>query len=138
MINIKNNDNKCFLWYHVRHLSLIKIHPERINKEDKKLANNLNYERTELPISKKDYFKIEKNIYIFVTSFVTKTELFIRFTYLPKNLVIGWICCYFLMKTSYIICILKNLTGLCLIKQRIKTKSTFVGVVCSVLVVKMF
>ena len=40
------------------------------------------------------------------------------------------------MKTSPIMCILKILTGLCLIKQRIKTKSTFVGVVCSVLVVK--
>ena len=24
LINIKNNDNKCFLWYHVRHLNLIK------------------------------------------------------------------------------------------------------------------
>ena len=24
LINIKNNDNKCFLWCHVRHLNLIK------------------------------------------------------------------------------------------------------------------
>ena len=23
LINIKNNDNKCFLWYHVRHLNLM-------------------------------------------------------------------------------------------------------------------
>ena len=42
LINIKTNDNKCFLWCHVRHLNLVKKHPERINKEDKKLANNLN------------------------------------------------------------------------------------------------
>ena len=27
-INIKNNDNKCFLWCHIRHLSLLKIYPE--------------------------------------------------------------------------------------------------------------
>ena len=36
LINIKNNDNECFLWCHVRHLNLIKMHPERINKVDKK------------------------------------------------------------------------------------------------------
>ena len=30
------------------------------------------------------------------------------------------------------------LTGLCLVKQRIKTKSTFVNDACSVLVVKKF
>ena len=32
LINIKNNDNKYFLWCHVRHLNLIKKHPERIKK----------------------------------------------------------------------------------------------------------
>ena len=35
-INIKNNDNKCFLWCHIRHLNPLKIHPEKITKEDKK------------------------------------------------------------------------------------------------------
>ena len=60
LINIKNNDNICFLWFHVRHLNLIKKHPERIKKEDKRLANNLSYERIEFPISEKDYCKIEK------------------------------------------------------------------------------
>ena len=60
LINIKNNDNKCFLWCHVRHLNLIRKHPERINKKDKRLANNLNYEGIEFPISKNDYCKIEK------------------------------------------------------------------------------
>ena len=36
LINIKNNDNKCFLWCHIRYLNLVKRHPERITKEDKK------------------------------------------------------------------------------------------------------
>ena len=36
LINIKNNVSKCFLWYHIRHLYLVKRHPERITKEDKK------------------------------------------------------------------------------------------------------
>ena len=69
MINIKNNDNICFLWCHVRHLNLIKKHPERINKEDKKLVNNLNYEGIEFPISKNDYCKIEKQNNICINMF---------------------------------------------------------------------
>ena len=69
LINIKNNDNRCFLWCHVRHLKLIKKHPERIKKEDKRLANNLDYEGIEFPISKKDYCKIEKQNNICINVF---------------------------------------------------------------------
>ena len=36
LINIKNNDNKCFLWCHIRHLNPLKIHLEKITKRDKK------------------------------------------------------------------------------------------------------
>ena len=32
LINIKNNDQKCFLWCHVRHINPVKIHPERITR----------------------------------------------------------------------------------------------------------
>ena len=42
LINIKNNDQKCFLWCHVRHINPLKEHPERILKNDKKIACNLN------------------------------------------------------------------------------------------------
>ena len=44
LINIKNNDNKCFLWRHIRHLNPLKVHPERITKEDEKIINDLDYE----------------------------------------------------------------------------------------------
>ena len=37
LINIKNKDQKCFLWCHVRHIN----HPGRITKNDKKLSKNL-------------------------------------------------------------------------------------------------
>ena len=33
LINIKNSDSKCFLWCHIRHLNLVKTHPERITKK---------------------------------------------------------------------------------------------------------
>ena len=36
LIKIKNSDNKCFLWCHIRHLNPLKIHPERITKLNKK------------------------------------------------------------------------------------------------------
>ena len=49
LINIKNNDNKCFLWCHIRH-----IHPERITKADKNMVSNLDHEGIEFPVSKKD------------------------------------------------------------------------------------
>ena len=42
LINIKNKDQKCFLWYHVRHINPSKKHPERIKKaETKKLLKNV-------------------------------------------------------------------------------------------------
>ena len=42
LINIKNKDQKCFLWCHVRHIKHSKEHPERIKKKlTKKLLKNL-------------------------------------------------------------------------------------------------
>ena len=35
LINIKNNDNKCFLLCHIRHLTFVEENPQRITKEDK-------------------------------------------------------------------------------------------------------
>ena len=60
LINIKSNDNKCFLWCHIRHLNMLKSHPQRITKPDKKMINDLNYEGIEFPVSKINYCKIEK------------------------------------------------------------------------------
>ena len=36
LINIKNKDQKCFFWCHVRHINPSREHPERILKNDKK------------------------------------------------------------------------------------------------------
>ena len=41
LINIKNKDQKCFLWCHVRHINPSKEHPERITKEDINLLSIL-------------------------------------------------------------------------------------------------
>ena len=69
LINIKHSDQKRFLWCHIRHLNPLKIHSERIKKEDKEFFNTLDYEDIKFPVSKNDYSKIEvKNkicIYVF-------------------------------------------------------------------------
>ena len=60
IVNIKNNDQKSFLWCHIRHLNPVKIYRERITQKDKELVSNLNYDETEFPVDKKDFSKIEK------------------------------------------------------------------------------
>ena len=42
LMNIKNKDQKCFLWCHVRHIHPSEEHPERIRKIDKKLVKHIN------------------------------------------------------------------------------------------------
>ena len=59
LINIQNDDNKCFFWCHIRHLNLIDKNPQRITKEDKEFVSKLNHEEINFPVSKKDYCKIE-------------------------------------------------------------------------------
>ena len=60
LINIKNNDQKCFLWCHVRHINPGRTHPERITQTDKVLANDLDYDGVEFPVQGKDFSKIEE------------------------------------------------------------------------------
>ena len=59
LTNIKNNDNQCFLWCHVRHLNLNGVKLCRITKKDKEIAEELNYSGFDFPVCKKDYSKIE-------------------------------------------------------------------------------
>ena len=48
-----------FLWCHIRHINLVKIHPERVTLEDKKLVNDLFYDEIEFPVREKDFSKTE-------------------------------------------------------------------------------
>ena len=66
LINIRSNDNKCFLWCHIRHLNPLKIHPERITKVDKNMINDLDYEGIKFPVSKKNIIAELKGKTIFV------------------------------------------------------------------------
>ena len=76
LINVKNRDEKCFLWCHVRHINPSKEHPERITKkykelakhitnpekitqEDKELTSDLDYDEIEFSVHEQDFSKIE-------------------------------------------------------------------------------
>ena len=58
LINIKNKDQKCFLWFHVRQINTVKINPERITQNNKKLVNDLNYGGVGFPVREKYFSKI--------------------------------------------------------------------------------
>ena len=75
LINIKNNDQKCFLWCHVRHINPVKEHPGRIKKTDRRIASNLNYERIEFPVQEKDFKKIKVQNNICINVFCYENEL---------------------------------------------------------------
>ena len=60
LINIKNKDDECFRWCHIRHLNPQTENSERIKKEDKKMINELNYDGINFPLSQKHYNKVAK------------------------------------------------------------------------------
>ena len=49
-----------FSFVSFRHLNPLKIYPERITKEDKKMINDLDFEGIKFPVSEKDYCRIER------------------------------------------------------------------------------
>ena len=53
----------------------MKRHPERITKEDKNIADDLDYERINFPVSKKDYCIIERQNNICINVFCYENVL---------------------------------------------------------------
>ena len=59
IINIKNEDNKCFLWSILRYLHPKEVHGERLC-DLKKYENELNFKEINFPVKVKDIRKFEK------------------------------------------------------------------------------
>ena len=57
---MKNEDNECFRWCHIRYLNPQDKDPQRIKKSDKAYINKLDYYGIEFPVNVKQYNKIEK------------------------------------------------------------------------------
>ena len=138
LINIKNKDQKCFVWSHVRHINPIKIHPERITQNDKKLVNDLNYDGIEFPVWEKEFNKIEKmnNICINVYCYENKLTFPIYISDQKFENLMDLLLVIHKNKSHYVY--IKDFDWFMFHNQRLKTKNTFVRVVYSALVVKMY
>ena len=60
LINIKNDDNQCFRWCHIRHINPQEKNPQRIKKSDRDLVDTLDYSGITFPVQSNQYNKIEK------------------------------------------------------------------------------
>ena len=60
LINLKNKDDECLRWCHIRHLNPQEKYPQRIKKSDKEYVDKLNYSGIEFPVTIKQINKIEK------------------------------------------------------------------------------
>ena len=116
----------------------MKKHSERIKKEDKRLANNLNYEGIEFPISKKDYCKIKKQNNICINVFFYEHGIIYPLYVSGKKFsdCMDFLLIFDESKSYYVY--IKDFSRLMFNKTKNKNKKCFVGVVCSVSVVKMF
>ena len=74
LINMKNEDNKCFRWCHIRHINPQDKDPQRIKKTDKKYVEKLDYSGIEFPVNVKHYNKIEKQNSINISVFGYEDE----------------------------------------------------------------
>ena len=69
LINLKNEDNECFRWCHIRHLNPQAKDGQRIKKSDRKMVDQLDYSGIQFPVQIKDIPKIEKQNQINVNVF---------------------------------------------------------------------
>ena len=116
LINIKNNDQKCFLWCHVRHINPTHVHPGRIK-------------RIEFPVQEKDFGKIEVQNNICINVFGYEDEL-IYPIFISKQKFedsMDLLLLYEDDKSHYVY--IRDFNTLCFTRQKIKIKNGFVRVV---------
>ena len=79
LINIKNKDNECYKWCHIRSINLEDKHSERIKKQDKKIAKTLDYRGISFPMKARDYKKVEERFNINVNAFRYENRVFLLY-----------------------------------------------------------
>jgi len=84
LINLKNKDNECFRWCHIRHLRFQTKDPQLIKKKSDKLyIEKLDYSNIEFPVTIKQFNKIEKQNKININVFGYEKQPFP--IYIPKE-----------------------------------------------------
>ena len=86
LINIKNEDNECFRWCHIRCLNPQDKDPQRIKKSDKEYIKKLDYSGIEFPVTTEQYNKIEKQMRLIFMYLDMKTNKHIPYLCQKKNM----------------------------------------------------
>ena len=76
LTNIKNKDIDCFKWCHIRLINPTNSHPERINKQDKKIADTLDYRGINFLMKARDYELAEEGFNININVFGYENRVF--------------------------------------------------------------
>ena len=69
-------NRRYFMWCHVRLINPTNSHPERINKQEKKIAANLNYSDIVIPLDINNYEKIEDRFQMQVNVFGYENKVY--------------------------------------------------------------
>ena len=85
LINIKNKDDECLRWCHIRHLNPQEKNPQRINKVDKEMINELSYDGIEFPVSQSTTTKSKNRTTLESTCLVMKKDNPFPFTSLKRH-----------------------------------------------------
>ena len=75
LVNVKNEDDKCFLWCHVRHPRPQEHNPNRV-KEDTIMAAQLNYRGIKFPVEISQVGRVEKQNEISINIFGYENKVF--------------------------------------------------------------
>ena len=70
LINLQNDDNRCFLWCHVRHLNPVQKNPQRLTQKDRGIAKTLDYSGVTFPVTIREMDKIEKRNKININAYI--------------------------------------------------------------------
>ena len=137
LINIKNNDQKFFLWCHVRHTNSVEEHPGRIKRNDRRLASNLNYEGIEFPAQEKDFNKMEVQHNNCINVFGYENELVYPIFISKQKFEDSMDLLLLIEDNKSLYIYIKDFNTFMFHKTKIKIKNGFVKVVYYTLVVKI-
>ena len=76
LINLKNKDNECFKWCHIRFINPQNKDADRIKKQEKKIAETLDYRDINFPMKARDYELVEERFNINVNVFGYENRVF--------------------------------------------------------------
>ena len=137
LINIKNKDIECFKWCHIRFINPTNSHPERINKQDKKIASTLDYRGINFPMKARDYEIVEERFNINVNVFGYENKVFPLYVSKKSNeQVLNVLLISNEEKSHYVF--IKDFNRLMYSKTEHKEKNTFVCHVYKILLLKKY